>query len=39
MNLSEAHRIAVKEAAALEVPWKKRISFVKRRVRDLYCKR
>ena len=39
MNLSEAHKIVIKEAANLEIPWKKRVSYVKRRVRKLYCGR
>jgi len=39
VNLSEAHKIAIKEAANLEIPWKKRVSYVKRRVRELYCER
>ena len=34
MFLSEAYRIAISEAVNLEIPWKKRVSYVKRRVRE-----
>ena len=39
MLLSEAYRIAISEAAKLEIPWKKKVRYVKSRVRKLYCER
>ena len=39
MFLSKAYKIAISEVTKLEIPWKKRISYVKRRVRELYCEK